>query len=83
LKTDFQTATETEQLDIAFKYRYLTSVVYEINQGTEVGEAIIANRPEFKPTAHPSGSVVLTGNTPNFEQEVDALIEYAQGLLSE
>ena len=83
LKSELQGATDEELVEIAFKFRYFTSVKYEINNGTEVGEAITSMRPTFKAVLTGPGTGVLSGDTPTFKQEANDLVAYTQNLLGE
>ena len=84
LENDFQNASSnTARQDIAFKYRYFSVVLEEIDNGNEIGAAIQDNAPLNKPLIHSSGLVAFTNEHPNFRQERDALVLYLDNLLSE
>jgi len=78
------TATTNEaKEDIAFKLRYYMAVLVDVNNGNEVGAAIVANTPVDKALIHSSGLVHFSSTAPNFKMEVEALISATDGLLSE
>ena len=83
LEAGLQGATNQQKLTIAFKHKYFSSVLVDINQGTEVGQAITANRPTNKQKLHSSGMIAFDGNSPTFKAEANALVAYTQGLLAE
>ena len=83
LEADLPGASNEETLEIAFKHKYFSSVIVDINKGIEVGEAITANRPTNKAKLHSSGLIAFDGDGPNFKQEANALVAYLQDLLAE
>ena len=48
LEEDALNAPPAEAHEIAFQYIYYRSVAYSINDGSEVGAAIVENQPTFK-----------------------------------
>lgn len=84
LEDNMSNATSnTNREDIAFKYKYYSSVLLDIHSGNEVGTAIQENVPVNKPRVHSSGLVEFTSDVPNFKQEVAALVTGLENLLSE
>ena len=84
LKSDFDNApSNTVRQDVAFKYRYFSVVLEDIDNGNEIGAAIHENAPSNKPLYHSSGLIAFTNEHPDFRQERDALVLYLDDLLSE
>lgn len=69
--------------DIAFKLRYYGDVMRDINNGNEVGAAIHDNAPTSKPRVTSSGLVEFVNDYPGFRDEVKAVVNHLDGLLSE
>ena len=75
-------ASPEVQNELAFQYHYMRHVVYDLQDGAEVGAAIYENEPIEKSHLHSSGFVYFTLDNAD-KQAIASLVAYVDDLLSD
>ncbi len=83
LEEDIPGASTQELLDLYFQIHYYKFIVYDLENGAEVGAAIYNNQPQGK--LEPAGGmgVAIASQDPGVKQEIVALVDFVDELLSE